>query len=691
VRKKTFRRLGLTSCMLLTIAAGLPLGLSSARAETDSNGITTTVDPVTGIVNTTGSLNNTPTISAGQFNQDPTSLLNNQNPSALGTNVSSLLQQGVSPSSISSVLGGTGSATGSGQWSSILSGIQSGNINPNTAASLVSGVFSGNIPTDLGQALSSITNLGNSGGLSGITNALTNPSIQNILSGLTGVSAGSAIDQIIQSALGGSTAQAIQNLATQAGVQAISNAVAAAAPQVAALLGATGLNNAVAGALNGAAAGAAGGIGGGTGNTGVSQAVAAAVNAAAIAAQSMGTCACSTCMVQIPQHHTQIKDTVTSEFEIHRRWILTEFFRNNILPAMMLMAEQLTTAGMLQVEMIGTFLDAKHQLETQRLFQTLTAKAHKDYHPSEGMCTFGTTVRSLAGSDRRSNLAQTVYAQKMMQRQALNGEAISYQGEDSDIRSRLKAFIANYCDQADNSNGLKYLCKTAVATPARRNVDVDFTRNIESRLTLDMDFQPTGTPSGTATASDDEKDVFALAANLYSHNIPPRIQPELLAENGGDKRVRLSAAEKYLDLRSIFAKRSVAQNSFAALIAMRTSGAPESAPYTKAVIRELGVSDDAEINKLLGDNPSYFAQMEILTKKIYQNPVFYTELYDKPANIERKGAALQAIGLMQDRDLYNSLLRSEAVLSVLLETQLQREQVKITDAMGNMNPAGGSR
>ena len=178
-----------------------------------------------------------------------------------------------------------------------------------------------------------------------------------------------------------------------------------------------------------------------------------------------------------------------------------------------------------------------------------------------------------------------------------------------------------------------------------------------------------------------------MAANLYSHNIASGIEPEKLGY-AAENRVRTSSTEKYLDLRAIYAKRSVAQNSFAALVAMRTAGDPGSAPYVKAVMRELGIADTAEIEKLLGVNPSYFAQMEVLTKKLYQNPMFYTELYDKPANIERKGAALQAIGLMQDRDLYNSLIRSEAVMSVLIETQLEREQEKITNAGGRVTTGG---
>ena len=398
---------------------------------------------------------------------------------------------------------------------------------------------------------------------------------------------------------------------------------------------------------------------------------------------------CNSHSTQIPQHHQEIQDNVEQNFDDLEEWTVNTWFEENVLPAMQLFAEQLSVAGMLEVEAIGAMLDAKHQLETQRLFQTMTAQAHKDYHPSEGMCTFGTTVRALASSERRANLAQYSLAQRMMQRQALSGEAISTETGDSDIRSRLDRYIAVYCDPADNANGLANLCRTNTDAN-RRNMDVDFTRNIETRLTLDMDFAPDGAPvaaDGANAASPDEEDVVALSANLFSHTVPPDIPPEKLAPGDpANREVYLDATERYMDLRAVFAKRSVAQNSFAALVSMRAAGDPASAPFTKAVIRELGVSGDDEINALMGDNPSYFAQMEILTKKLYQNPLFYTELIDKPVNIERKGAALQAIGLMQDRDLYNSLLRSEAVLSVLLETMLSREQEKAASAIDALDP-----
>ena len=66
--------------------------------------------------------------------------------------------------------------------------------------------------------------------------------------------------------------------------------------------------------------------------------------------------------------------------------------------------------------------------------------------------------------------------------------------------------------------------------------------------------------------------------------------------------------------------------------------------------------------------------MEVLTKMIYQNPNFYTELLDKPANVALKEVALQAADLMQKRDTYRSLLRSEAIIATMLETALMEEQ-----------------
>jgi hypothetical protein len=363
----------------------------------------------------------------------------------------------------------------------------------------------------------------------------------------------------------------------------------------------------------------------------------------------------------------------------HRDWMVEEFFLEHILPAMAMMTSQLSTAAVDQVQMIGRFFDAKQQMETQRLFQQLMAEAHKDYQPSEGMCEFGTNVRSLATSSRKSDLGHITLANRVMGRQLRNGDVLSTVDVNSDLYSRINMFANNHCNKRDNANGLTELCSIGSGGDVKRiNKDVDFTRTFESRLTMDVDF----TKEETAKKTPDEEDIFALEANLFGHIILPQMGKLLLATPDGTPREQ---AMHYMDFRSVAAKRSVAQNSFSAMAADRAKGDKEVAKYLKKIVTELGVKPD-EVDHILGEQPSYFAQMEVLTKDIYQNPTFYTELYDKPANVLRKGATIRAINLMQERDILKSQLRSEAVLAVLLETMLHDEQQRVSARLRELSP-----
>ena len=137
-----------------------------------------------------------------------------------------------------------------------------------------------------------------------------------------------------------------------------------------------------------------------------------------------------------------------------------------------------------------------------------------------------------------------------------------------------------------------------------------------------------------------------------------------------------------MDARRILAMHNVAHNSFANMIGMKSeSQSAVDKPggvFMKALMREFGLVD-ADIDKLLGANPSYYAQMEVLTKKIYQHPNFYTNLYDKPANIDRIGVSMDAIKIMQNRDQYEASLRREMLTSLLVEEILAKHAKKTSD------------
>lgn len=649
MRRTNIRKAGLAFCIALTLLSGLPVAVTPLPAAAQGFDLADIVN-------------------------------NTNNPTNLGQALSRGLAQGRTPQELSEALftGGM-NETRRAQITSLLGTLsRNSTANGNSTAALLTGLASGRMNLDAATLLGSVPNLGNLSATEAVGMLLNNPNLATIMSAMDVVSASAFVEQFLGVV---PSLEGLQELATQAGLDALTAALQARLPDWAALFG-DNLQGVLNGAIQGLI-GMAGQIGGPALAAILGEFLGSITGGLGTIGGAITSACCGRHRTQIPQHYQAVQQTVTTQFEQHRTWMVTTFWTENLLRALGMFAEQMTATGMFQVHVIGTFLDAKHQLETQRIFQQLMAQAHKDYHPSEGMCTFGTMARSLVASERRSDLAQTVLAQRMNQRQSLSGRNIAREHEDSDTRSRLAKFQTTYCSPADNSNGLRELCPNPGAV-ARRNIDVDYTRNIESRLTLDLDFMPN---QGASTP--DEEDVFALSANLFSHNIAPRIPPIKLGDGTG--RIREDGAHRYMDLRSVFAKRSVAENSFAALTAMRARGDEGAAPYAKALIRELGVADVAQIEAIIGENPSYFAQMELLTKKIYQNPSFYTELYDKPVNVERKSAAMQAIGLMQDRDLYDSLLRSEVVLSVLLETMLQKEQDKVRNALGNINEAGGSQ
>lgn len=380
------------------------------------------------------------------------------------------------------------------------------------------------------------------------------------------------------------------------------------------------------------------------------------------------TCACMTAVATgVINPHT------TSEIQAHQIWMVETYFKSHLLPSMMKMTEQMSAVGMQQMHMLGAFLDAKHLLETQRVYQELAARAHKDYHPSEGLCTIGTTIRSLAASDRHADSVASIMSKRSLSRQLLNVSSSAAGGRGQDRTTRLNQFLSTYCDKNDNGGQLNGICAAGVS-PDRANRDIDYGRTIAAPLTLNINFA-----GGDSTT--DEQDVMALAANLYSHDIAGQVPGATLKDNRGNQ-------ETYMNLRSIVAKRSVAENSFQAIAAMKSSGASdaaETAKYLAAAMKELGVSDE-DAKTMVGANPSYYAQMEILTKRIFQRPEFFIDLYDKPANVARKGVAIQALGLIQDRDIFKSAIRSEALLSVLLELEVVKAQTPLNGEINRMTP-----
>ena len=362
---------------------------------------------------------------------------------------------------------------------------------------------------------------------------------------------------------------------------------------------------------------------------------------------------------------------ITEQMKCQQIWLLEDFFVKFVLPAMQMMTEQLVTVGMQQTMIIGAFFDAQIQLDTQRLLQEKTAEAHKDYHPSVGMCAIGSNTKSLAASNRNATYTTHVLSQRSQDRQLSNAPFASAEGPKYDRQSRLEQYKTRYCNIKDNNYGLEELCG-AGGPNEFVNKDINYTRTIDNVSTLNVDFVDTDT-------SDDELDVIAMANYLYSHDVFKKPSKDQLKNPKNQ--------DEYLDMRSVIAKRSVAENSFNTIVGLKSSGTElaEETEMTMSKVMEAFEVPEDEVPFFIGERPSYYAQMEVLAQRMYQQPEFYTNLYDKPANVARKEVAMQAIELMLDRDSYKSELRTEAMLAVLLELEIDKLQSGIQDRLEDLD------
>ncbi len=384
-------------------------------------------------------------------------------------------------------------------------------------------------------------------------------------------------------------------------------------------------------------------------------------------------CAKKGCVCQSDKETKVDIEYITSMFVEHRRWFIDIVWEAHTLPAMMLMTEQITASAIQQAMIIGTLFDAKHQLETQRILQSMQSDTHATYTVSEGMCQFGTMTRSLASTERKKDITQFALAARSSQRQLLNGDGISGGGPADDLRSRFDQYKNVYCHGSELSGGIDEICVAPDQTRAFK--DVNFTTLAQSK-NLDLDFTtPTSTP--------DETDVMALQANIYGHKIMPRIPEAKLSDEDG--KVNIEGVNTYMQMRALLAKRSIAQASFAAYVAERTQSNASVQPYMQAVLEEMGITE-VEAQDIIGLRPSYYTQMKFINNTIYQSPDFYADLYTTPENVSRKIVSMQALALKSRLDSYDSMLRKNVNLSALLETYLDQNEDKVINEVKRLTP-----
>jgi hypothetical protein len=138
-----------------------------------------------------------------------------------------------------------------------------------------------------------------------------------------------------------------------------------------------------------------------------------------------------------------------------------------------------------------------------------------------------------------------------------------------------------------------------------------------------------------------------------------------------------------------------------AIIAMKTRGSTKDIPgyegdfhstdsyeYSAQMLKGLGYKDD-EIPYYLGPakgntEMSYYALMELMAKKRFQDQNFYVGLYDNPENGARQHVAMQSLGLSLDREMFESRSRSSMLMALVLEAKVQKMQETVDSTVGGI-------
>lgn len=319
---------------------------------------------------------------------------------------------------------------------------------------------------------------------------------------------------------------------------------------------------------------------------------------------------------------------------------------------------------------IGGFYDAQAHSASMLALQKLSAEAVADYMPSKAVCQFGTLSRSLAATQAMAATNQTALSDIALSRQTGIAGNVGAAGRGLDRNLRTAKFIREFCTPIDDNSGLAGACGGVIGSKINR--DINYVRTLGVPETINVDFSIGGSNTNT------EKSIIELGNNLYGDNL-------LLKRMSRSQMDSEAGQFAYSLIRSVIAKRAVAQNSFAAIAGMKGRGSKSTCSYVRQVLFNLGMdadeANDFRATRTCGANASYFAQMDILTKKIYQDPGFYANLYDGPANVSRQTASMEGLGLMQDRDIYHSMTRSEMLLATLVEMEAIKMQSDLENRM----------
>jgi hypothetical protein len=307
--------------------------------------------------------------------------------------------------------------------------------------------------------------------------------------------------------------------------------------------------------------------------------------------------------------------------------------------------------------------DAQNATKYQLALDQENASLVQQGQVSQGVCSHATAANSLFASERKATINTKILSNILKDQDLLNASGVTKNGALRDKEARQADIMQYYCDPSAYASSQDYKKECKAKNPALFDKDIDATYFLSTVQTLKLNWNDSKT-------SDDERAAMAFAQYLYNNQGNDRI--DLTPDDQGNPK----NINEFMEARSLQAIRNVARNSYLKQIGLKSSGAGGNTEFLKAAFNNLGVPA-ADIKDIVTDNPSYYAQMGVLTKTLLQNPQFYVNTGVGSTNLIQLSQTLAAVHSMQKRDIFEAFRRREMLMSLLAELKIRNKQTTI--------------
>ncbi len=362
-----------------------------------------------------------------------------------------------------------------------------------------------------------------------------------------------------------------------------------------------------------------------------------------------------TCMPAAAAHATTISAvtaSLTTAMAAHSLFLEQFWMKDGLVASLTEAAKQISIGHNKQVEMLSTLIDKQIHEDTARLIQLKKVESAIATQPSEKSCEFATMKAGLLAAENSG-------AQKLQEDLNFMGQsALSYKNSVSDSsRTDASQRVNVVCDYADPNiagGALKGIC--GGATPSDEKMSHFFLASVLKNETLDDTMRE---PINSAMLS------------VFFEDAPSRISKEMMKND--DMKVA------YMNHRSVASKEMLSAYCFRKTFEDQMGGNSISKAYQEALYSELGLSPD-EIQAKLGDNPSAYAQKQLLVDQV-MNPAFGIATLDTVNNVLALANGIQAQKLSSLYDTLETLHCNELILSQLLNDALQPTQSDLQERL----------